>query len=146
MGRLGQTLREALPIVAIALAAAALTAWLHPRRPAWFLVEESGQWNLPVGEIAARFPAPGTIVWIDARSAAEFEKGHVPGAILLTEDGWGEQVAANIDRLQEAMGRPVIVYCDGSGCERSRHIAERLRQTVGLEPVYVLKGDWREAP
>ena len=46
--------------------------------------------------------------------------------------------------LMAAVGKPVVIYCDGKRCKRSQSVAQKLRELVGLDPVYVLKGDWRE--
>lgn len=136
-----RTLIQALIIFAISVGIAAASAFLHPRAPTWFLTEEVDPWEIRPEQLAS---LEGEIVWVDARASTEFEKGHIAGALMLNEDDWGNQVFENQDSLSAAMGKPVVVYCDGSGCEKSRVIAERLRQLVGLDPVYVLKGDWRE--
>ena len=51
---------------------------------------------------------------------------------------------SNQDVLQAVLDSPVIVYCDGSSCLRSAEVAERLRELLGLDPVYVLQGEWRD--
>ena len=136
--------REISFIMALVLIGAVTSAVVHPKAPAWFRVEEVSRWDVKVDEIPELFPDPAEILWIDARPEKLFAKGHMEGAILLNEDRWGELVFEHQDRLQEAVGKPVIVYCDGTGCKKSKSIAERLRQTVGLDPVYILKGDWRK--
>jgi hypothetical protein len=50
----------------------------------------------------------------------------------------------HMDRLQDAMRQTVIVYCDGNDCRKSQEVAQQLRELIGLDPVFVLKGDWRE--
>ncbi len=136
-----RTLIQALVIIAIATGIAVASIWLHPRAPAWYLTRTTDVWELSPDQVSG---LGGGVVWIDARSDAEYAKDHRPGAILLNEENWGDLVFAVQDELSDAIGKPVVVYCDGSGCERSHHIAERLRQLIGLDPVYVLKGDWRE--
>lgn len=79
------------------------------------------------------------VLWIDARPAAAFERGHVPGAVLLNEDEWSA-------RLPDALGRwnagtRVVVYCDGGDCHASERVAARLRD-AGIAPVDVLRGGW----
>ncbi len=140
MPRLRPSLVQALVILAISAGVAGATAWLHPRAPAWYLVAEADPGELSVEQVIALGPG---VVWIDARTEADFREGHVPGALLLNEENWGDLVFEHQDRLQAAMGRPVVVYCDGTGCDRSRGVAEKLRQLMGLEPVYVFRGDWR---
>jgi rhodanese-related sulfurtransferase len=136
-----RTLHQALILLALSAGVAAATAWLHPRAPSWFLTEATDRWDLPAEGAAA---LGDDILWIDSRKESEFAAGHFPGAILLNEERWGDLLFEHQDRLQAAVGKPVVVYCDGSGCERSRQIAERLRELLGMEPVYVLRGDWRK--
>ena len=142
-----RTLREGLGIVLVSAGLALATFLFHPRSPSLVLVEETTRWDIPVEKIEEVLGADaGRVFWVDSRPDDHFEKGHIEGALLLNKEGWAEQVMGNQDLLQEALGRPVIVYCDGRGCQRSKEIAERLRQLIGLEPVYVLKGDWRKLP
>ncbi|MCB1089994.1 MAG: rhodanese-like domain-containing protein [Verrucomicrobiae bacterium] len=135
-------LLQILSLLAISAVVAVATAWWHPRAPAWYLTAPADdRWDLAVAQVPSLGPE---VLWIDARKDEDFEKGHLDGAVSLNEENWGDRLFDLQDRLQEAMGKPVVVYCDGSGCERSRHVAERLRELFGMEPVYVLKGDWRD--
>lgn len=136
-----RTVAQALVILAISAGIAVASIWLHPRAPTWYLTQTEDPWELNPDQVAA---LGDEVVWIDARPAAQYAKEHRPGAILLNEENWGDLVFAVQDELSAAIGKPVVVYCDGRGCEKSRHIAERLRQLIGLDPVYVLKGDWRK--
>lgn len=131
-------------IVLLSLVAATLSAFFHPRRPAWFFVESAEvlRWQISVEE-ARELAAKEEVLWVDARPRKKFEEERLPGSILLNTDEWGDLMFANMDTLQSAMSRPVIVYCDGNRCEKSQDVASRLRELLGLEPVYVLKGDWR---
>jgi rhodanese-related sulfurtransferase len=79
-------------------------------------------------------------LWIDARSRADYEAGHVEGALLLNEDTWGELLIPVVERWQPGM--PVIVYCDSQGCQASRKVAERLRTELGVDTAKVLRGEW----
>ena len=79
-------------------------------------------------------------IWIDARPQEEFEREHVPGALLLNEDRWN-------DLLPEVLTvwspeKRVIVYCGSDGCGSSREIAHRLRKEAGLTNVFILEGGW----
>jgi len=138
-------LRQVAVIVGVALGAAALTAWLHPQRPAWYRVTDPDllRWQVSPSE-AMRIDARSDVLWIDARSRQKYEQAHRPGAILLNAAEWGDLMYQHMDTLQRAMGNPVIVYCDGGDCRKSGNVAQRLRELLGLEPVYVLEGDWRE--
>lgn len=131
-------------IVSLALVAATLSAFFHPNRPAWYFVEsaENLRWQISVEE-AKTLAAAEEVLWVDARSRQKFEEGHMPGSILLNADEWGDLMFENMDTLQSAMSRPVVVYCDGTFCAKSQDVASQLRELLGLDPVYVLKGDWR---
>lgn len=83
----------------------------------------------------------GKVLWIDARPAEVFEKGHIPGAMLLNEQGFMEQSLALLDVLQTTT-LPVIIYCGGEKCEASREVKRRLLEVVPLDECYVLKGGW----
>ncbi len=79
-------------------------------------------------------------IWIDARSAQEFEESHLPSALLVSEDSWEEGFVALLDVWTP--GSPIVVYCSTSACLRSRQVAERLRNELGVEEAYSLSGGW----
>ena len=139
------TTSQVLLIVALALSAAALSAVFHPKRPAWFRVSspEELRWQID-REQALELAGKKDVLWIDARERDKFETGHLSGAILLNLAEWGDLMFEHMDTLQGAFDRPVIVYCDTNECGKSVEVAKRLRELIGLDPVYVLKGDWRE--
>ena len=83
-----------------------------------------------------------TVLWIDARAEAEFEKAHVPGAIRLNEDDWDTLLPGVLAAWSE--DRKVVVYCSRLTCNLSHEVAERLRNEVALKNVYVLQGGWEE--
>ena len=82
------------------------------------------------------------VLWIDARAEEEYEKGHIPGALLLNEDNWN----ALLPTVLSAWGaeRKLVVYCSRVSCNASHGVAERLRKEAGLENVYVFPGGWEE--
>ncbi len=80
------------------------------------------------------------VLWVDARSAAKFAEGHIPGAVALNEDDWETQVPAFLDAWEPE--KTVVVYCDGGRCEASRHVADRLSGELQIKSVFVLKGGW----
>lgn len=137
--------KQALLILALASLAAGLSASLHPRRPPWFETSDPARERWEIDLNAARtLRAEGPVVWIDSRPRADYEQGHLEGALLLNSEEWGELMFEQQEALRAALDQPVVVYCDGAGCERSADIAQRLRELLGLDPVYVLKGPWRE--
>ena len=80
------------------------------------------------------------MVFVDARPRVDYEQNHVPGAILLNEDEFEDQ----IDPLLQSwdLTSPIVVYCGSRVCQASHAVADRLRDEFGLEPVYVMKGGW----
>ena len=79
-------------------------------------------------------------LWIDARPQEEFEREHVPGAMLLNEDRWNELLPQVL--AVWAPEKRIIVYCSSESCGSSREIAHRLRKEAGLTNVFVLEGGW----
>jgi rhodanese-related sulfurtransferase len=79
-------------------------------------------------------------IWVDARPQEEFEREHVPGALLLNEDRWNELLPQVL--AVWAPEKRLIVYCSSESCGSSREIAHRLRKEVGLTNVFVLEGGW----
>ena len=139
--RFRPTLVQAALLLGLSVAVAGAMALWHPRAPSWFLVEEPDPWAVTPEQVRA---FTDEVVWIDARPQKLYDKGHLEGAILLDEDQWGDLMFQHQDALMAAVGKPVVIYCDGKRCKRSQSVAQKLRELVGLDPVYVLKGDWRE--
>jgi rhodanese-related sulfurtransferase len=79
-------------------------------------------------------------IWVDARPQDDFEREHVPGALLLNEDRWNELLPAMLAAWTPA--KRVVVYCSAEGCGASREVAHRLRKEAGLANVFVLEGGW----
>jgi len=82
------------------------------------------------------------VIWVDARPDNEFERDHIPGAILLNEDRW-------TDLLPQFLGqwspeKKLVVYCSAQSCNASREVAKRLRDEAQLRNVFVLDGGWEE--
>ena len=82
----------------------------------------------------------GELLWLDARSDADFARAHFPGALPLNEGRWDEQIEAVVQRWQP--GTRVVVYCRSSGCGASRRVAELLRRQYQFDDVWVLRGGW----
>ena len=82
------------------------------------------------------------VLWLDARPDQDFARAHVPGALQLNEDQWGEQLRMMLTVWSPE--RKVVVYCSQKSCNASHEVAERLRKEAGLTNVYVLDGGWEE--
>jgi rhodanese-related sulfurtransferase len=88
-----------------------------------------------------RFFDARAALFIDARDPAEYEAGHIPGALRLTNaEAQGEP-----DRLKSlpVQGRPIIAYCEGGACEASIELARTLID-AGYQKVLVYSGGYPE--
>ena len=93
---------------------------------------------ISLGE-AGRMFAKGTALFIDARPAADYQKGHIAGAISLPWQAV-ERRFADIG-ADLPVDKPIITYCDGANCSLSDHLAGFLRE-MGFARVRVLKNGW----
>ena len=84
----------------------------------------------------------GNAIWVDARPDLEFEREHVPGAVLLNEDRWNELLPQFLATWSPE--KRVVVYCSSQSCNASREVARRLRDEAQLKNVFVLQGGWEE--
>ena len=137
-------IRQAVIILLLAFAASAGAHFFHPRAPVWYLTEEP----LRDDEISLELIKQkweGRVVWVDARVESQFALGHVPGALLLNEQNFHDQLADHLEALQKASveGKAVVVYCGAEACQASRKVRGQLVELLGLENVFVLKGGWR---
>jgi rhodanese-related sulfurtransferase len=77
------------------------------------------------------------IMFVDARSAAEFEQGHVEGAVHLPLDAFsGGSRPIALDALDPA--QQIVIYCGGGDCHASHDVAIRLN-AFGYKLCYVMK-------
>lgn len=133
-------IRQALVLLLLASAAAWATHEWHPRAPALYLIQEPLRNDeVSMQAIAERWQ--GKVLWIDARPQEQYDAGHIPEALLLNEQKFDDQLFSHLDILQTNT-RPIIVYCSGARCDASRHVLERLKQTLPIENAFVLKGGW----
>ena len=128
--------RQILLLLALAAISATGSALFHPRRPAWNAAA------LSPGEILLQTALDGkdNVIWLDARQEADFQKDHIPGAILLNEDRWDDLLPPVLNAWRN--GKIIVVYCSSLQCQSSEAVAKRLREEVKLPQVYVLKGGW----
>jgi rhodanese-related sulfurtransferase len=81
-------------------------------------------------------------IWVDARPEEEFQRDHIPGAVLLNEDRWNELLPQFLPKWSPE--KKVVVYCNAQSCNASREVAHRLRDEAQLKNVFVLEGGWEE--
>ena len=79
-------------------------------------------------------------MWLDARPDEEFARDHVPGALSLNEDRWGELLPQFLAVWSPE--KKIVVYCSSLSCNASREVARRLRKETQLPNVFVLEGGW----
>ena len=130
--------RQALLLIALAFMPAIGEAIYFRNKVPW-------QSPIPASELVTVDQARSwgdSVIWVDARPDNEFERDHIPGAILLNEDRWNELLPQFL--AQWSPEKKVIVYCSAQSCNASREVAKRLREEAQLKDVFVLDGGWEE--
>jgi rhodanese-related sulfurtransferase len=114
----------------------------EPRRaaPPPFVPESDQPIQVQVATVK-RFYDARAALFLDARDPAEYEAGHIPGAIRLTNP----EAQNEPERLQAlpVNGRPIICYCEGGACEASLDLARFLIES-GYRKVLVYMGGYPE--
>jgi rhodanese-related sulfurtransferase len=77
--------------------------------------------------------------FLDARKPADYEAGHIANALNLPVEEFGEYYPKLAPMLSP--DSPIVVYCDGTECELSHHLADQLRQQ-GYTNVHMLFNGW----
>ena len=111
----------------------------------YFRNKVSWQSPIPASEMVTLTQANAwneNTIWVDARPDAEFEREHIPGAVLLNEDRWNELLPQFLTVWSPE--KRVVVYCSSQRCNASREVARRLRDEAQLKNVFVLQGGWEE--
>ena len=127
--------RHILLILLTALVPAVCAGIFHPERPGWRRPVAADEVEL---KTAAGWGAQ--TLWVDARSRADFEREHIPHAVLLNDGEWERLLDGFLDAWQR--DSRVVVYCSSASCDASHEVAQRLRSEARIENVYVLKGGW----
>lgn len=87
--------------------------------------------------------AQDLIVFIDARGAAHFRDGHIPGAFEFDAYHPEEQLAAVLPACQNA--EKVVLYCNGGQCEDSLFAAMFLRDAgVSSDKLFLYMGGFQD--
>jgi rhodanese-related sulfurtransferase len=129
---------QALLLVVVAAIPAAGEAFYFRQKISWTS-------RIPASEIVDLDLARSwgaNVIWVDARPDNEYEKDHVPGAILLNEDRWNELLPQFLG--QWSPDKKVVVYCSTRSCNLAGDVARRLRDEAQLKNVFVLEGGWEE--
>lgn len=121
-------------LLAVSLAVTAAVYLFHPKIPGY------AQGKLGFGAVTlAQVSEDECILWVDARDENDYEKEHIPGALLLNPDGFEAQIATVIDAYDTNCR--VVVYCAEESCQSSQAIAMSLREDFDVNAVY-LQGGW----
>jgi len=105
------------------------------------LIDQPRVDRISVDEVRDQIGAPGVSI-VDARSAAAFNAGHIPGAMNLPADQ--AEVILGVQSIPIAPDDLVITYCDGGRCEMSESLGLMLEDRAGCRRVRVLEGGWAE--
>ena len=79
--------------------------------------------------------ADSQMLVLDVRSAAEFDEGHIPGAINIPFDAIGGRIV----ELGPSGQRDIVVYCRSG---RRSAIALTTLKEAGFSRLFHLEGDW----
>ncbi|HEY2139137.1 MAG TPA: rhodanese-like domain-containing protein, partial [Chthoniobacterales bacterium] len=131
-------LRQTLLLVLFALLPAAVQAlYLRDKMPWQSRVAES---DLVSVDTAQAWGAD--VIWVDARPTDDFDRGHIPGAVLLNEDHWGEGLSQFLTN-NWSPEKKIVVYCSAASCNLAEDVARRLREEAKLpNEIRILKGGW----
>ena len=129
--------RNLILILSLPVIPAFLTALVHEKAPVWSPEDQLLEGEISLASISRWEIEP---LWVDARSSEDFSLDHIPNAILLNEDEWDMLLPQFLTVWQP--GRETVVYCSSLKCNASSAVAARLKEELGLESVYVLKGGW----
>jgi rhodanese-related sulfurtransferase len=137
-----------LRILGVALLLAGHSAWvLTSRSTVPTIAEPASEIQVPAGirllrvaEAESRWHDPGTL-FLDVRSATDYEFGHIAGAISFPEVEFAQRFPPLQDRLRQA--RAIVVYCKSTDCGLSLWAAIRLHNE-GLKQTMIFPGGWNE--
>ena len=89
-------------------------------------------------EDAVRRHAEKSVIFADARSAADYAAGHIQGALSLPDQEWDAWIEGFIAATDpEAV---IITYCEGSQCLLSKSLAEKLIDLGYVNTRYLVDG------
>lgn len=68
----------------------------------------------------------GSVLFVDARSMADYLDGHIKGAVSLPVGEYNDHINAFLERYE--LDIPIVTYCSGRTCEDSHHLAQFLME------------------
>ena len=146
---LKQAAKEAIILTGVSVAIALVVYALRPDKigtlsaalnedPAQQSAAHSGFSEIPIEDALRLYEEKGAI-FADSRHAADFEAGHIRGAVHLDpadQDIWLSDFLAATDPATV-----IVTYCDGADCHLALELAELLFFT-GFDNVHYLKNGW----
>jgi rhodanese-related sulfurtransferase len=139
---------RALILVGLAVMLGVASVYVLPERIAWrgdwehFVEAQAYEMGLTLASLDAVRQAVdrGEFILLDARPAADFHAGHIPGALSFPADA----PEAGADALfmltpQDAL----LIYCSGYECDDSLVLANYLQET-GFTNIVIYAGGYNE--
>jgi rhodanese-related sulfurtransferase len=99
--------------------------------------------EISLSELRAELAGPQPPLLAEILGPQYFAQGHLPGAVNLPLEGFGEAAA----RAFPDQSAAIVVYCASDTCQNS-DVAARKLQALGYQSVRVFKGGkaaWRDA-
>jgi len=87
------------------------------------ILQQQGTRMLTTDEVKYYSQQPGTLM-VDARSAEEYELGHIAGAMSLPLDKFDQAFMAVQPELRKS--KLIVLYCSGGSCGTSEEVAKKL--------------------
>ncbi len=93
---------------------------------------------------SAAYADASNLILVDVRNNERFESGHASGALSITPETYDSM----LDRVRACLrgAKRIVVYGEGTGSERAKQIARRLRKDLGSNQVFLLEGGWAAWP
>lgn len=92
-------------------------------------------------DTAKLFHNDTNILFVDARPASVFKRGHIPRSVNLPEEDFDTLFAAFAAKVPK--DRPLVVYCDGIECRASEMLSKMLKEK-GYKYIHCFFGGWIE--
>jgi rhodanese-related sulfurtransferase len=134
-----ETQQSSMPSQSVPNTGSTNAAALQPAPHGFSLVESN--------YVAEAFDSPeralNLLIFVDARDAAHYQRGHIPGAYLL--DYYRPEAHLPTVLPAAFVADRIIVYCNGGDCEDSQLAASLLRDSgVPREKLHLYTGGFME--
>jgi len=140
-GQVVCTLRQALIIVFAGTALGLAANALSPRRIPFLTPAKAPPHAADVVTLqqAQALWNSGAAFFLDARSPADYQAGHIAGALSLPIDDFDNYYLQVQPMLTPDAA--IVAYCDGKDCDLSHRLMDRLRE-LGYQNVRLLVDGW----